>query len=144
MFQATIYIGAHALMRAATCAYTRARTHQTHTACAHKRSFRRRGLGGLRTFQQRVGRLHDVFAGLEKVRAARLHAQLHGELCRTGVLVPQGDVSVFTSDYAFGSASGAAAVVCGRPSNGTLEWKVQGQAATYKEWEANRLSDATQ
>ena len=72
------------------------------------------------------------------------YAQLHGELCRTGVLVPQGDVSVFTSDYAFGSASGAAAVVCGRPSNGTLEWKVQGQAATYKEWEANRLSDATQ
>lgn len=72
------------------------------------------------------------------------YAQLHGELSRTGLLVPQGDVRVFTSDYAFGSTSAAAAVVCGRPSNGTLEWKVQGQGTTYKEWEAKRLSRATQ
>eukprot|EP00964_Phaeocystis_antarctica_P153975 scaffold122442_cov69-Phaeocystis_antarctica.AAC.5 len=72
----------------------RARTHQTHTACAHKRSFRRRGLGGLRTFQQRVGRLHDVFAGLEKVRAARLHAQLHGERLGDVLRLPQWDEGV--------------------------------------------------
>lgn len=67
------------------------------------------------------------------------YAMLHGELLRTGVLVIQRDVSVFTSDYAFGSASAAAAVVCGRPSNGTLEWKVKGEGATYKEWEARQL-----
>ena len=67
------------------------------------------------------------------------YAMLHGELLRTGVLVIQGDVSVFTSDYAFGSASAAAAVVCGRPSNGTLEWKVKDEGATYKEWEARQL-----
>jgi hypothetical protein len=71
------------------------------------------------------------------------YAQLHGELCRTGVLASQGDVSVFTSDYAFGSASAAAAVVCGRPSNGTLEWKVRGESMSYKDWETRRLSLTT-
>lgn len=69
------------------------------------------------------------------------YAALHGELLRTGVLVPQANVNVFTSDYAFASPSAAAAVVCGRPSNGTLEWKVKGESATYKEWEARRLSN---
>lgn len=67
------------------------------------------------------------------------YAMLHGELARTGVLAPQGEACVFTSDYAFGSASAAAAVVCGRPSNGTLEWKVKGEGTTYKEWEARQL-----
>lgn len=67
------------------------------------------------------------------------YAMLHGELARTGVLAPQGETCVFTSDYAFGSASAAAAVVCGRPSNGTLEWKVKGETTTYKEWEARQL-----
>ena len=60
-------------------------------------------------------------------------------LARTGVLAPHGETCVFTSDYAFGSASAAAAVVCGRPSNGTLEWKVKGEGTTYKEWEARQL-----
>jgi hypothetical protein len=67
------------------------------------------------------------------------YAMLHGELARTGVLASQGEICVFTSDYAFGSASAAAAVVCGRPSNGTLEWKVKGAGTTYKEWEARQL-----
>lgn len=70
------------------------------------------------------------------------YAMLHGELVRTGVLIAQGEACVFTSDYAFGSASAAAAVVCGRPSNGTLEWKVKGEATTYKEWEARQLGAA--
>lgn len=67
------------------------------------------------------------------------YALLHAELLRSGVLVNQGDHCVFSSDYAFASASAAAAVVCGRPANGTLEWKVQGESATYKEWEARQL-----
>jgi hypothetical protein len=70
------------------------------------------------------------------------YALLHSELCRTGVLLQQGAVNVFTSDYAFRSASAAAAVVCGRPSNGTLEWKVKGETTTYKEWEARQLNVA--
>ena len=37
---------------------------------------------------------------------------------------------------AFKSPSAAAAVVNGRPANGTIEWKVQGQNKTYKQWEA--------
>lgn len=69
------------------------------------------------------------------------YALLHAELVRTSVLMPHGEACVFTSNYAFDSASAAAAVVCGRPSNGTLEWKVPGEATTYKEWEARRLDD---
>lgn len=71
------------------------------------------------------------------------YAQLHAELVRTGVLAPQGSACTFTSDYAFASASAASAVVCGRPSNGTLEWKVRDEGITYKDWESRRLSLST-
>ncbi|WP_371090195.1 DUF4357 domain-containing protein [Bradyrhizobium sp. WSM2254] len=39
------------------------------------------------------------------------------------------------------SPSAAAAVVNGRPANGTMEWKTPG-GQTYKEWEAQQLSTA--
>lgn len=67
------------------------------------------------------------------------YAQLHTELLRMGVLVPQGDHAVFSKSYAFKSTSGAAAVVNGRPANGTLEWRVVGSGQTYKAWEAEQL-----
>jgi hypothetical protein len=67
------------------------------------------------------------------------YAQLHAELLRMGVLVPQGDHAVFSQSYAFKSTSGAAAVVNGRPANGTLEWRVVGSGQTYKAWEAEQL-----
>lgn len=67
------------------------------------------------------------------------YGQLHEELCRTGVLQAQGDHRVFTTSYAFSSPSAAAAVVLGRPSNGTIEWKVKGTEVSYKGWEANAL-----
>lgn len=67
------------------------------------------------------------------------YGQLHEELSRTGILASQGEHRVFTTSYAFSSPSAAAAVVLGRPSNGTLEWKVQGMSTTYKEWEAQKL-----
>lgn len=66
------------------------------------------------------------------------YARLHAELRETGVLQEQGDHCVFTTNYAFKSPSAAAAVVHGRPANGTTEWKIGGQ--TYKEWEAARLA----
>ncbi|MFH7321332.1 DUF4357 domain-containing protein [Desulfurivibrio sp. D14AmB] len=38
------------------------------------------------------------------------------------------------------SPSAAAAVVNGRPANGTIEWKLQATGQTYKEWEAEKLN----
>lgn len=67
------------------------------------------------------------------------YAQLRDELQRMGVLVVQGDACVFTKNYAFKSPSAAAAVVNGRPANGTIEWRLEGGGMTYKEWEDQRL-----
>jgi len=67
------------------------------------------------------------------------YAQLHAELQKTGVLVINGDQCVFAKSYAFRSPSAAAAVVNGRPANGTVEWKIPGTGQTYKAWEASQL-----
>ncbi|KAB2919082.1 MAG: GIY-YIG nuclease family protein [Dechloromonas sp.] len=66
------------------------------------------------------------------------YARLHQELLRSGILVPDGDHCVFTSSYAFAAPSAAAAVVTGRRTNGTLEWRTAA-GQTYKDWEAARL-----
>ena len=64
------------------------------------------------------------------------YALLHGELRTAGILQEQGDHSVFTQNYAFKSPSAAAAVVLGRPANGTIEWRVaDGNGLDYKGWE---------
>lgn len=70
------------------------------------------------------------------------YSQLHTELIRMGIIQIQstGKLGVFTSNYAFKSPSAAAAVINGRPSNGTTEWKVKGQSLTYKDWESQQLS----
>lgn len=70
------------------------------------------------------------------------YAQLHAELVRMGVLVLQDERATFAKAYAFKSPSAAAAVVNGRPANGTIEWKVRGTGQTYKEWEAVQLGGA--
>lgn len=41
--------------------------------------------------------------------------------------------------FAFASPSAAGAAVNGRPTNGTIEWKLEGSGKTYKDWEAERL-----
>ena len=70
------------------------------------------------------------------------YAQLHAELVRMGILAeqPGNKLRVFTANYAFKSPSAAAAVINGRPANGTIEWKVKGQSITYKQWEARQLA----
>ena len=67
------------------------------------------------------------------------YAQLHAELRRSGTLAADGQHCRFTRNYAFRSPSAAAAVVNGRPANGTLEWK-DAHGLTYKEWEARQLA----
>ncbi|OAI31473.1 methionine sulfoxide reductase [Methylosinus sp. R-45379] len=69
------------------------------------------------------------------------YAVLHEDLQRTGVLKNEGDHLVFTENYAFKSPSAAAGVVNGRPSNGTLEWKLADGSMNYKAWEASKLTE---
>lgn len=68
------------------------------------------------------------------------YAGLYAELVKSGVLSISGETLRFTQNFAFASPSAAGAVVNGRPTNGTLEWKVEGSGKTYKEWEAERLT----
>ncbi|GEQ98148.1 hypothetical protein JCM17844_17850 [Iodidimonas gelatinilytica] len=67
------------------------------------------------------------------------YSGLYAELVENGVLVPAGETLKFDQNFAFGSPSAAGAVVNGRPTNGTVEWKVEGSTKTYKDWEAERL-----
>ncbi|WOI12644.1 GIY-YIG nuclease family protein [Thalassospira lucentensis] len=67
------------------------------------------------------------------------YAKLHGELLGSGVLTIAGPKAKFTQNFAFASPSAAGAVVNGRPTNGTIEWKIEGSSKTYKDWEAERL-----
>jgi hypothetical protein len=76
---------------------------------------------------------------ISKAEIQHSYASLRADLEKTGVLVPRGDTSVFTSSYAFSSPSAAAAIIQGRPANGRIEWRVKGGALTYHEWEAARL-----
>ena len=71
------------------------------------------------------------------------YAQLHSELCRANILVRDGDRCVFVKSYAFRSPSAAAAVVNGRPANGTIEWKIEGTGQSYKSWEASQLGTSS-
>lgn len=71
--------------------------------------------------------------------AGHTYTNLFDELVATGVLVEQGSGRAFSDNYAFKSPSAAAAVVNGRPANGTMEWKLA-NGKTYKEWEADKLA----
>jgi hypothetical protein len=45
----------------------------------------------------------------------------------------------FTRDHVFASPSAAAAVVTGRQSNGRIEWKIDGSATTFGDWQAQGI-----
>lgn len=74
-----------------------------------------------------------------KAVVAHGYGALHAELKRAGVLQDAGEHCVFTQNYAFQSPSAAAAVVFGRPSNGTLEWRLRTTGETFKDWEMRAL-----
>jgi hypothetical protein len=75
--------------------------------------------------------------GLEVSRSS--YANLHEQLKREGVLVPEGDHCVFKENYAFTSPSAAAAVVSGHVFNGAVVWRTP-EGVTYKAWEADQLA----
>jgi hypothetical protein len=67
--------------------------------------------------------------------------KLFHELCDRGILVEDGGLRRFSENYAFTSTSAAGAVVSGRTTAGPIAWKLKGTKKTYKEWEAETLSD---
>jgi hypothetical protein len=68
------------------------------------------------------------------------YGKLHTELVQQGILAIYNDKRVFTKSYAFASPSAAAAVINGRPTNGTTAWKLENSGKTYKEWEQQELA----
>lgn len=73
-------------------------------------------------------------------KAKSTYFALYHSLVETGVIVEdeQGR-RYFKESYAFNSPSAAAAVVCGRSSNGRLEWKERETQLTYAEWQDAQL-----
>lgn len=75
-----------------------------------------------------------------KAQIVHTYSQLHGELKRAGILHEEEGHCVFVENYAFQSPSAVAAVINGRPANGTLEWRLATTGESYKEWEARQLA----
>jgi hypothetical protein len=70
------------------------------------------------------------------------YTKLFNDLAQAGVLTPTADglYNEFTEDYAFSSASAAAAVVAGRSANGRLHWTIEGTNKTYGQWAAEAVN----
>lgn len=67
------------------------------------------------------------------------YADLHEKLKSSGKLIEDGGVCRFAENIAFASPSAAAAIVDGRPANGTVEWVTVDTGMTYKAWEAAQI-----
>ena len=67
----------------------------------------------------------------------RATKSLRRTLLDSGVLKPEGDFLIFTSDYSFSSASAAAAAVIGASANGKILWKLL-DGRTYADWESGQ------
>jgi len=80
----------------------------------------------------------------EVVSLSKGSKNIRQDLVHDGVLVPDQDEKFwrFTRDFPFGSASGAAAVVCGSSVAGPLYWKEAKTGESYKDWRVRQLSDA--
>ncbi|NIY73361.1 GIY-YIG nuclease family protein [Marivivens donghaensis] len=67
---------------------------------------------------------------------------LHDELLQKGIISTTDGVGIFTENYAFSSASAAAAICIGRTTNGRTDWKlVNKKDTTYAEWEDQQIED---
>lgn len=68
--------------------------------------------------------------------------KLRDQLQTAGKLVELDGKLAFKEDCLFSTASAAANVVCGRASNGRVEWKLA-DGMTYADWEAKQSEEAT-
>jgi len=73
------------------------------------------------------------------------HAALREKLIGSGQLreSPSPDLLVFATDVTFSSPSAAASIVSARSASGPLEWKVQPQGLTYRDWRTSRIDGTT-
>lgn len=77
------------------------------------------------------------------IGAETSYRALFKQLVAEGVLIAEDSEHLsFSVDYAFGSPSAAAAVVCGRQANGRTAWLVEGTGQTYAAWQDQQLSTA--
>lgn len=67
------------------------------------------------------------------------YRKMYDALTNSGVIISQGNHTVFSTDYSFPSVSAAAAIVLGTSANGRTGWKLKGTTTTYAEWEAEQL-----
>ena len=72
------------------------------------------------------------------------YAALRDRLIADGLLIdgPSPDLLAFATDVTFTSPSAAASIVSARSASGPIEWKVQPQGLSYREWRASRLDAA--
>jgi hypothetical protein len=89
-----------------------------------------------------------VFAGSTARRASSStfpagYAALRDKLVASAQLVdgPSPDLWTFGSDVMFSSPSAAASIVSGRSASGPLEWKIQPQGLSYRDWRASRIGE---
>lgn len=89
-----------------------------------------------------------VFAGSTARRAASStfpagYAALRDKLVANGQLVDSfsSDLLTFAADVTFSSPSAAASIVSARSASGPLEWKIQPQGLSYRDWRASRISE---
>jgi hypothetical protein len=71
------------------------------------------------------------------------YSALRDKLVANGQL-GQGDTPelwTFGSDVTFSSPSAAASIVSGRSASGPLEWKIQPQGLSYRDWRASRIDE---
>jgi hypothetical protein len=66
---------------------------------------------------------------------------LHQRLVQESVIVPghDGGAMRFARDQVFASPSAAAAAVVGRTANGRIDWKIQGSAISFGNWQAQGI-----
>lgn len=103
--------------------------------------------GGASATGQETDEGFVVFAGSTARRAASGtfpagYAALRDKLVASGQLVDGSpDLLTFASEVTFTSPSAAASIVSGRSASGPIEWKIQPQGLSYRDWRAARIDE---
>ncbi len=104
--------------------------------------------GGASASGQETDEGFVVFSGSTARRAASGtfpagYAALRDKLVGSGQLAAgsTSDVWVFPADVMFTSPSAAASIVSGRSASGPIEWKVQPQGFSYRDWRTSRIEE---
>lgn len=107
--------------------------------------------GGASATGQETDEGFVVLAGSTAGRAASGtfpagYAALRDKLVASGQLAAgfTPEVWVFGADVMFTSPSAAASIVSGRSASGPIEWKIQPQGLSYRDWRASRIDEPTQ